>query len=141
MAYIYRNPHRQALLGVEQEITQRQQEIAFATARLRVLEQARKSLLPLARKEADEEMEDSLPTLCLRVLSLTPNHGVSIPKIREGLLAMGIEVTGKNPLGIIHTAMGRLAKNGYIAPAAGTREGATHFQITPAGLSYLQQGN
>jgi len=141
MAYIYRHPHRQALLAVEQEIAQRQQEIAFATAKLQELEQARKSLLPLARDEAEEEMAASLPTLCLRVLSLTPNLGVSVPGIRKGLLSMGIEVTGKNPLGIIYTALSRLAKNGYIAPAAGSREGATHFQITPAGMFYLQQGN
>ena len=141
MAYIYRNPHRQALLAVEQEIAQRQNEIAFAKTRLQELEQARKFLLPLAQNEADEEMAASLPTLCLRVLSLTPSLGVSVPGIRKGLLAMGIEVTGKNPLGIIHTTLGRLAKNGYIAPAAGSREGATHFEITPSGMLYLQQGN
>jgi hypothetical protein len=136
MAYIYRNPHRQALLGVEQEIVQRQQEIVFAKARLHELEQARKSLLPLAQNEADEEMADSLPTLCLRVLALTPNYGVSVPKIREGLLGMGVEVTGKNPLGIIHTALGRLAKQRLVVQV----EGTTHYQITPHGRYSLGLG-
>lgn len=138
MAYIYRNPHRQALEAVEQEIIQRRQEIEFATARLRELEQARKSLLPLVQVEADQEIADSLPSLCLRVLSFTPNHGMSVPKIREGLMAMGIQVTGKNPLGILHTTLGRLVKSGYAVPAAGSGEGTTHFQITPAGILFLQ---
>jgi hypothetical protein len=140
VAYTYRNPHRQSLMVIEQEIQQRTQQIEFLKARLAELEEARRSVLPLAQAEADEEMTASLPALCLRVMSFTPTLGVSAPAIREGLKRMGVEVKGRNPLGIIYTTMGRLIESGYAIPVE-TQQGqpAQHFQITPAGQSYLTQ--
>jgi hypothetical protein len=125
---------------IDQEIQQRNQQMEFLTARLAELHDARRSVLPLAQAEADEEMTASLPALCLRVLSFTPNHGVSVPAIRTGLKNMGVEVKGKNPLGILYTTIGRLVESGYAMPVE-TQQGqpAQHFQITPAGQLYLQQ--
>jgi hypothetical protein len=140
VAYIYRNPHRQSLMVIEQEIQQRLQQMESLKSRLAELQQARQSVLPLAQAEADEEMTASLPALCLRVLSFTPGNGVSVPGIRDGLQRMGVEVRGKNPLGILYTTIGRLVESQYVIPVE-TQPGtpAQHFQITPAGQMYLQQ--
>ena len=125
---------------IDQEIQQRSRQMEFLKSRLAELEEARRTVLPLAQAEADEEMTASLPTLCLRVLSFTPGTGVSVPAIRDGLQRMGVEVKGKNPLGILYTTIGRLVENGYASPVP-TRQGAPaqHFEITPAGQLYLQQ--
>ena|ERR1700677_1027917 len=132
MAYIFRNPHRQELDAIDQEIQRRKQEIAFSQKRLLELEQARKTVLPLAEAET-QEITASLPVLCLRVLSFTPTASVSVPQIRDGLATMGIQVYGNNPLGILHTAVGRLVHRGYAIPTTGG------FQISRGGKDYLRQ--
>ena len=139
MAYTYHNPHRQALLAIDQELTQRRQEFEFLKARIANLEEARKSIFPLAQQEADQEMTATLPALCLRVLSFTPGYGVSVPKIREGLKLMGVEVAGKNPLAVLHTTLGRPVSSGFAIPTPNSPQGTTYFEITLAGQSYLQQ--
>jgi hypothetical protein len=126
-------------MAVEQEIAQRSQEFEFVKRRIVELQEARKGLLPLVQAEAEEELTESLPMLCLRVLLLAPNHGVSVPKIRESLKLMGVDVSGKNPLGILHTALGRLARNGLVAPIPTGTNAVNHFQITLAGMAALQQ--
>jgi hypothetical protein len=47
---------------------------------------------------------------------------------------MGIEVVGKNPLGILYTAMGRLVASEYVRPIVYAPDVAVHYQITPKGF-------
>jgi hypothetical protein len=133
------NPHRQALESLQQELQQRIQQRQWIDQRIIEIEQAIETMMPLAN--SDEEPPQTLPQLCLHVLALTPTHGVSVPKIREGLKLMGVDLSAyKNPLGMLHTTLGRLAKQRLVIEAASSPEGTTHYQITPNGRYSLGLG-
>jgi hypothetical protein len=139
MALIYTNPHQQGLLAVQQELQQRLQQREWIERRIVELQEAIQTLTPLAQNEFENAVSLSLPQLCLRVLSFTPNHGVSAPAVRDGLKMMGVDISAKNPLGVLHTTLGRLVQSGYAVPVPTQPGTTTHFQITPAGTLYLQQ--
>jgi hypothetical protein len=136
MAYIYRNPHRQALTAVEQELAERLEQIEMLKARVKELQEARKALLPLAQQESSDEMTASLPQLCLRILNFSGQ--ATVAQIRDGLRIIGVEVKGQNPLAILHTTLGRLTQSGY-AEAVPQHPGVPlQYRITTAGKLALQ---
>ena len=141
MAIVYRNPHQQALLAVQQELQQRLQQREWIEKRIDELQQAIQTLTPLAQETFEDGLSMSLPQLCLRVLSFTPNQGVSVPRIREGLTLIGVDLSGyKNPLAVLHTTLGRLVQSEFAVPVPSIPgANTTYFQITPAGLLALQQ--
>jgi len=51
---------------------------------------------------------------------------------------MGVEVQGANPLGVLHTALGRLAAGGYAEKVPSYPGGPSHYRITTAGRLVLQ---
>lgn len=132
---VYKNPQRQWLAGAEAELAQRIQERDNLSVRIAQLEQtiaALKSVLP-----PDVETEEvSLPMLCLQILSFGGANYQTIPLIRDGLTAIGIQVGGQNPLAVLHTALGRLATNGLAE--AKPRTTPSQYRITNAGLTALQ---
>jgi hypothetical protein len=135
--YVYKNPQRQWLAATEQELEQRLHERMAVDRRIAELKQIIKTLKPVV-KDADEMDDISLPQLCLRVLSFTGPMYQSATQIRDGLKTMGLNVFGNNPMGVIHTMLGRLAKDGH-AEARLPRPGAPlEFRITTAGRVALQ---
>lgn len=137
MAYTYRNPHQQSLLAAQQELQQRLQERERINLRIVELEEAIRYLTPLA-ENAQGAISDPLPHLCLKVLGLSFND-MAVPQIRDGLRLMGIEIQGPNPMAILHTALGRLATNGYVDKVPSYPGGPTHYRITTAGRLASQQ--
>jgi hypothetical protein len=134
---VYKNPQRQWLAGAEQELAQRLQERAALDRRVEELQQIIQALRPLLR-DADETVNASLPQLCLRVLNSTGGAFQSVPQIKEGLKAIGVEIPAKNPLAVLHTTLSRLTNNGY-AEARSPRPGSPlQYRITTAGRLLLQ---
>jgi hypothetical protein len=138
MAYVYKNPQLQALLEAEQELKHWTEQRQYANQRIAALEQKINTLRLFA--DGAEDSNDSLPLFCLRLLSIAPQAVYSVPLVRDGLkMFLGVEVTGANPLGILHTALGRLVQNGYAA-TVNTRPGApVQYRITSAGKLFLQE--
>lgn len=135
MALIRINPHEQAIQAAQQEIQQRLAERQWIDQRIAKLQEDIRVL-----SQSPQEPEDSatLPVLCLRVLSFTPGHGVSVPRVRDGLASIGVRLEYKNPLAVLHTTLGRLEQAGYVRTVPMVDGQRSHFQITPAGILYLQ---
>jgi hypothetical protein len=134
---VYKNPQRQWLAGAEQELAQRLQEQAVLQARIAQLQQTIAALKTVLANE--EERDDiSLPKLCLQVLSFSSRNFQSVPSIRAGLNAIGVQVPGKNPLAVLHTALSRLVGNGLAESRPPEPGGPLHYRITAAGRAALQ---
>ena len=136
MAYIFKNPHQQNLANAQMELRYAIEQRAILDNRIAELQRAIEFFAPLAHQEV-EAPTDSLPQLCLSVLSTKPHEAWSATVIRDGLRNMGIEVVGKNPLGILYTAMGRLVASEYVRPIVFAPDVAVHYQITPKGFSVV----
>ena len=141
MPYIYRNPHKQALMELQKELQERVQQQQWIANRIQELTKAIEQVAPLAEDTTEDGLSLSLPQLCLRVLARYVGLGVSIPRIKEELRLMGVDLSGyRNQLAVLHTTLGRLEKSGLVVPAANSPKGTTHYNITPAGLQSLQRG-
>jgi hypothetical protein len=135
---VFQNPQRQWLAGAEQELAQRLQEQANLSARIAQLQQTIAALRSVVANE-QETHDVSLPKLCLQVLTFSGHNFQSVPSIRTGLKAIGVEVPGQNPLAILHTALSRLVGNG-LAESRPVKPGAPlRFRITTAGRRALQK--
>jgi hypothetical protein len=135
---VYTNPQRQWLAGAEQELAQRLQEQANLAARIAQLEQTIAALKSVIGNEQERE-DVSLPRLCLQVLTFSRGNFQSVPSIRAGLKAIGVEVPGQNPLAVLHTALSRLVGNG-LADSRPVKPGAPlRYRITTAGQRALQK--
>lgn len=130
---IYRNPQRQWLAAAEHELMQRIQEQERMSARIAELEQIIQDLRRVVRDDDDEQTNFSLPQLCLHVLSLSDGVFHSVPQVREGLRAIGVEVPGENPLAVLHTTLGRLASHGHVEAKSPRRGAPIHYRIADAG--------
>jgi hypothetical protein len=137
MAYVFRDPQQQALLAARQELRYWEQQHQFAEKRIPELRRIIETLSSVAANRQKASLSASLPELCLRVLSLARQQAHSVPQIRDGLRLMGVEVTGRNPLAVLHTTLGRLAQSGY-ALARSPRPGMpAHYRITVQGIQAL----
>jgi hypothetical protein len=136
MAYVYRDPQQQALLSAQQELRYLVQQHQFAEKRIPELRRIIETLGSITANRQRASLSASLPELCLRVLSLAPQRGHSVPQLRDGLRLMGIEVTGRNPLAVLHTTLGRLTQSHYAqAPRPGM---PAQYRITVAGIQALR---
>jgi hypothetical protein len=138
MAYVYLNPQRKELLEAEQQLQYWLQQREYATQQIASLQQRIAILKPIVEGFEEFQEEPSLPFFCLQLMSMAPQAVYSVPLIRDGLkMFLGVEVTGTNPLGILHTVLGRLVQNRYVrhVPQPG---GPTLYQITTAGKLFLQ---
>lgn len=132
MAYIYQDPNFQMLQAAEQELAECSQQMEYLKRRIPELKEMIRGLKILVSKAQQQEVTESLPTLCLRVLSFS-QIPQSAQQIRDGLRIIGIEVQGSNPLGIIYTALARLV-DAQLAEQVVPFPGAPkHYRITPAG--------
>jgi len=135
--YVYKHPQRQWLAAVEQELAQRMEERSGIEKRIVELQRIAEKLRPVL-KNADELAEVSLPQLCLRVLGFSGQLYQSPIQLRDGLKAMGVQIPGKNPMGVLHTTLYRLTKGGYVDAKALRAGGPLVFRITPTGRTALQ---
>ena len=135
--YVYKDPQRQWLAGAEQELAQCLSQREAIDRRIAELQQIIRAVKPVIAG-ADEMADVSLPKLCLRVLSFTGAMFQSPTQVRDGLKIIGVVVSGNNPMGVIHTTLGRLARDGY-AEARASKPGAPlQYRLTPAGRIALQ---
>jgi len=144
MAYLYRNPYQQALINAQQEIEAlRQQQQAVAqqhqaiVARIQQLEQTI-PYLQAASAQPVAPISDPLPSVCLQVLGQSFNF-MSVPEVRDRLKDIGVYINGKNPLGILHTTLGRLAQAQYVETGNPFPGAPIHYRITTAGRLALQR--
>ena len=140
MAYIYNNPQRQALSEAEQQLEYWLQQREYVNRQIADLQQRISVLKPIVEGFEGFEEEPSLPFFCLQLLNMAPQTGYTVPLVRDGLkMFLGVEVTGANPLGILHTTLGRLVQNGYAQPVPQRPGAPTQYRITTAGKIFLQQ--
>ena len=132
MAYIYKDPNAQMLEAAEQELAQCLEQERHLKERIPELKEMIRGLKILIKRAQRPEVTDSLPALCLRVLSFSqiPQNA---QQIRDGLRLTGIDVQGANPLGIIYTALSRLVNTGLAQAMTPFPGAAKHYRITPAG--------
>jgi hypothetical protein len=125
------------LQAAEQELAECSQQMDFLKKRIPELKEIVRGLKLAISKAQQQEVTDSLPTLCLRVLSFS-QIPQSAQQVRDGLRIIGIEVQGVNPLGIIYTALARLIQPGFVEAVTPFPGAAKHYRITPAGRLALQ---
>jgi hypothetical protein len=131
MAYIYKNPREQQLMEAQQELKYWIGQQQLAAQKVPDLQRKVMALRPVV--EGARAPKESLPMLCLGFMSMAPKHPHPVPFIRDGLkLFMGVEVTGSNPLGMLHTVLGRLAADRFVE--AITNPAPTRYRITKAGM-------
>jgi len=137
VAYVYRNPYQQAALTARQELQlclQKRDELNRRIAELEAYIATHEEMAG-----GFGEVRGSLPQLCLRLLSFSPaNVYQSVPQIRDGLRAMGVEVVGQNPLALLHTTLGRLAHSGFLEAQPPHPGAPVHYRITTAGRVAVQ---
>jgi hypothetical protein len=133
---VYKNPQRQWLAAAEQELAQKLQERAIIDNRIAKLQTVIESL-SAALQDSEQTINMSIPQLCLHVLSLSGAFQ-SPPQIRDGLAQLGIHINAPNPLGVIHTTLGRLVSSGYAQPKPTPVGGSTQYRITTSGRAALQ---
>ena len=109
MAYIYVNPYKASLLAAQNELQQRQAELAFAQQRIAQLQETIRALTPLA--EGGEGPNVGLPELCRQILMSRPGCGFRAEDVKDHLTMMGVDISGyANPLAVLHTTLGRLVR-------------------------------
>ena len=136
--YVYTNPQRQWLAAAEQELAERLEQRRQLDQRIAELEQTIQALRPIVQN-ADEMADLSLPKLCLKALSFSGSQYQTATQIRDGLKAMGVHVPGQNPMGVIHTTLGRLARDHYVEARSPRPGAALIFRLTTAGRLALQE--
>jgi hypothetical protein len=135
VAYIYKNPYPEELAKAQQELQYAIEQREQLNHRIYELECFIASLTQLAQNEQlarGEQEQVPLPQLCLRVLA-SESRPMSVPEVRDGLRRMGIEVIGANPLGILHTALGRLTQGRHVNQVPSVPGGPARYQITATG--------
>lgn len=112
MAYVFINPYKSSLLAAQQELEQLKTELQLVTQRIAQLEATVKVLGPLASEPGDVPPE-GLSELCRQILMSQPNAAFTASDVMRFLARMGVDITGyANPLAVLHTTLGRLAKPG-----------------------------
>jgi hypothetical protein len=137
LAYIYQDPNAQMLEAAEQELAQCVEQERYLKQRIPELKEMIRGLKMLVKKAQQQDVTDSLPALCLRVLSFSQMPQTA-QQVRDGLRLTGIEVQGANPLGIIYTALARLVNNELAEVMTPFPGAAKHYRVTPAGRLTLQ---
>ncbi len=112
MAYVYVNPYKSSYLAAQQELEQRKAELEFVKERIAQLQETIRSLEPLANTEGVAPTA-SLPELCRQILMSQPRCGFRAIDVMQHLSQMGVDISSySNPLAVLHTTLGRLAKPG-----------------------------
>jgi hypothetical protein len=132
MSYTHKDPHRQSLLALEQELAQRVAEKQQIEQRITNLKQAIVAVMPLVQ-EKEPGPDLNLPQHCLRVLTST-TESMNVPEIRDALALKGVILTYKNNLAVLHTIIGRLIEIGYVVELPRSKSSSRpRFKATDSG--------